>query len=84
MIVILKPLLCLKCIRRFKYNNANFLLRVSFTVTRGKIFCLRVTVAFNYLVHYSPWRNKIANVSLKNQACMQNCYNKQFYYVLNV
>ena len=28
-----------------------------------------------------PWRNKMIKPSLKNQACMQDCYNEQFYYV---
>ena len=56
-------------IRRLKSYNANFLLRISFTVNVAK-----------YLVHYSPWPNKMINVSLKNQACMQDYYNKQFYY----
>ena len=64
---------------------------VSFTICRddildGKIpiFLFSLTPAlfpFHHLIYYLPWRNKMIKPSLKNQAFMQDCYNKQFYNV---
>ena len=68
-------------IRKLQSYNANFFSRISFTVKCGEISRVQFTVVFNHLVHYSPWRNETINVSLKNQAFMQDCYNKQFCYV---
>ena len=62
----------LKCIRRLKSYNANFFLRISFTVNHGEISRSLFTLAFNHLVNYSPWRNKTIKSSLKNRVKRKN------------
>ena len=51
-------------VERLNSYNANFLLRISFTVNRNELSCSRFSVAFNHLVHYSPWRNKMIKPGL--------------------
>ena len=41
-----------------------------------KLYC---KLAFHHLVHYLPLRNKVMKSSLKDQTCMNDCYNKTFF-----